>query len=561
MLFFGAMAIVMLLLAEFFFRSQQPPPQPTPSQPAATAPAAPGTAMAAAAASTPPPQARQANAEAETVIENDLYRITFTNRGGQVKSWILKHYKDDKGQPLELINPFAAPKVGYPLSLWAYDEGLRKKLNEVLYITDVQGAARGSAYPAPASISFEYSDQQTTVRKQFKFDHSYVIDLEVWVVNNGSPVQAYPAWPGGFGDQTVPQSYAYSYISNQTPNEVIHRDPSDVSGGATIPGPLFWAGTTDQYFAALFIPRKPDSAAMVTPHTSITVPKDRNKPDPNVTDTVPVLGAAVGDTSGLTRERMFVGPKSLEVLKSVRAENGSDLTAAVDYGFFGIFARGLFAGLKWIHDTLHVNWGWAIVIATILINAALLPLRIKSMKTSLKMQRIQPMMEDIKKKYEKYSLRDPRKQEMQKEIWELQKREGVNMFGGCLPMLLQIPFLYAFYVVLVNAIELRHASWMWINDLASPDPLHLLPLATVVTMLALQHMTPMPGMDVAQRRMMTIMMPLMMGFFTWAVASGLALYWTIGNVVFAIQQLVMNRTKLGREIREMQEKRARKKGK
>jgi YidC/Oxa1 family membrane protein insertase len=208
-----------------------------------------------------------------------------------------------------------------------------------------------------------------------------------------------------------------------------------------------------------------------------------------------------------------------------------------------------------------VDWGWAIVIATILINAALLPLRIKSMKTSLKMQRIQPMMEDIKKKYEKYSLRDPRKQEMQKEIFELQKREGVNMFGGCLPMLLQLPFLYGFYVVLVNAIELRHARWLWISDLASPDPLHLLPVATVVTMLGLQHMTPMPGMDVAQRRMMTVMMPLMMGFFTWAVASGLALYWTIGNVVFFIQQWAMNRTKLGREIREIQEKRARKKGK
>jgi YidC/Oxa1 family membrane protein insertase len=177
------------------------------------------------------------------------------------------------------------------------------------------------------------------------------------------------------------------------------------------------------------------------------------------------------------------------------------------------------------------------------------------------MQRIQPQMEEIKKKYEKYSMRDPRKQEMQKEIWDLQRREGVNMLGGCLPMLPQIPFLYAFYVVLVNAIELRQAGWLWIRDLSSPDPYHLLPLATIVTMMSLQHITPTAGMDPAQRRMMNIMMPIMFGWFTWTVASGLALYWTIGNVVFFVQQYVMNQTKLGREIREMQEKRARKKNK
>jgi YidC/Oxa1 family membrane protein insertase len=334
-----------------------------------------------------------------------------------------------------------------------------------------------------------------------------------------------------------------------------------VSGGNTIQGPLYWSGTTDQYFAALFVPRNPDSAAMVALHTGITVPHNRNQPEAKETAQVPVLGTAVGDVSGTTRERLFVGPKSLEILKTVKAENGLDLSDAVDFGIFGMFARWLFLGLKGIHDTLHVNWGWAIVIATILINAAVLPLRIAGMKTSLKMQRIQPMMDDIKKKYEKYSMRDPRKQEMQKEMWELQRKEGVNMLGGCLPMLLQIPFLYAFYVVLMNAIELRQAGWLWIRDLSAADPYHILPIATVLTMMVLQYITPAAGMEPAQRRMMNIMMPLMMGWFTWTVAAGLALYWTLGNVVFVLQQYMMNRTKLGREIREIQEKRARKRAK
>jgi len=561
MLFFGALVIVILLVTEFFYR----PPKPAQPQPSDQTPAAGSAAKPATPATKPadlPAEARRAAEEVETVIENDLYRITFTNRGARVKSWILKKFTDDHGKPLDLVNPLAAPTVGYPMSLWTYDEGLRNKLNDALYVADIQGgSANGNVRSAPATLTFEYSDQQSTVRKRLKFDHSYVVEVEVSASNGGSTLQAFPAWPGGFGDQTVAGSYLQAHVVYQTSDKIERLDPKHVSGGNTLHGPLYWAGATDQYFAALFLPENPDTAALVTLQQNITVPRNRNKPDPKEVDHVPVQGAAVGDASGTTRERLFVGPKTLEVLSSVRAANGSDLSGAVDFGFFGIFARWLFLSLNWIHDHLHVDWGWAIVILTVLINAALLPMRISSMKMSLKMQRIQPQMDDIKKKYEKYSLRDPRRQEMQKEIWDLQKREGVNMLGGCLPMLLQLPFLWAFYAMLSNAIELRHAHWLWIRDLSAPDPYHLLPLATIVTMMGLQQMTPQAGMDPAQRRMMNVMMPIMFGWFTWTVASGLALYWTIGNVVFVLQQAVMNRTALGREIREMQAKRARKKGK
>ena len=563
MLFFGALVIIVLLLAEFFYRPPKPAESPSsaPNQPQQSAPATPAAAKPT--AQPPAPVgSKQASAETETVIENDLYRITFTNRGAHVKSWILKKYTDDHNQPLDLVNPFAAPNVGYPLSLWTYDEGLRKKLSEALYVTDVQGRDSGNVYAAPATITFDYSDQQTQVRKKFKFDHSYVIEVETSVTNNQSVVQAYPAWPGGFGDQTIPASYLHSRLSYQANDKVKHLEPKHVSGGGTLPGPFSWAGANDQYFAALFMPRNPASAAMVTHHNNITVPRNRNKPDVKEVDQVPVLGAAVGDTGGVTRIRVYVGPKSLDILRSVNTEDGQDLTGAIDFGFFGVFARWLFLGLKAIHDALHVNWGWAIVIATILINLALLPLRITSMKTSLKMQRIQPQMDDIKKKYAKYGMRDREKQaEMQKEMWELQRREGVNMLGGCLPLLPQLPFLYAFYGVLATAIELRHAGWLWITDLSSPDPFHLLPIATIITMAGLQAISPAAGMDPTQRRMMNVMMPIMFGWFTWTVSAGLALYWTIGNVVFFIQQYFMNRTKLGREIREMQERRARKKTK
>ena len=565
MLFFGALVIVILLIMDFFYRPPKPAPPPSsstqsPSPPAPAAPPAGTSGSSKIAAATV--ESKRANAEREIVIENELYRLKLTNRGAQVKSWILKKYTDDHKKPLDLVNPFAAPKVGYPLSLWAYDEALRNKINQALYVTEVEeGTRQGDMYSAPAAISFVYADQQTTVRKRIKFDHSYVVELETSVTNNGALVQAFPAWPGGFGDQTTPGSYAAARIVVQTPEKVQRLEVKKVSGGSTINGPFHWAGTTDQYFAAVFLPKSPDTAAMVMVHETVAVPRDRNKPELKETDQAPVLGTAVGDKTGTTQERIFVGPKALEVLSSVRAETGVNLVGAVDFGFFGTFARWLFLWLKWTHDHIRLNWGWAIVFLTVVINAALLPLRIASMKTQLKMQRLQPQMDEIKRKYEKYGLRDPRRQEMNKEVWELQRREGVNVMGGCLPMLLQLPFLWAFYNMLSNAIELRHAGWLWIRDLSSPDPYHLLPLATVVTMMVLQQMTPQAGMDPMQRRMMNVMMPVMFAVFTWTVASGLALYWTVGNVVFVLQQYFMNRTKLAREIRELQEKRARKRAK
>jgi YidC/Oxa1 family membrane protein insertase len=136
-----------------------------------------------------PGATKQGASESETVVENDLYRITFTNRGAQVKSWILKRFTDDKEQPLELVNNLAAEKYGYPLSLWTYDETQRGKLNSALYLASSSGAVS-----APATITFEYADGDVAVRKSFSFDHTYVVRVETSVVSKGSQVAAYPAF-------------------------------------------------------------------------------------------------------------------------------------------------------------------------------------------------------------------------------------------------------------------------------------------------------------------------------------------------------------------------------
>ncbi|MFI5106343.1 MAG: YidC/Oxa1 family membrane protein insertase, partial [Terriglobales bacterium] len=201
-------------------------------------------------------------------------------------------------------------------------------------------------------------------------------------------------------------------------------------------------------------------------------------------------------------------------------------------------------------------WGWAIAFLTVVITMVLLPLRISGMKSQLKMQKIQPQMKSIQEKYKRYSMTDPRRADMQKEMSELYKREGVNPIGGCFPMLLQMPFLIAFYSMLGNATELRQAGWLWITDLSAPDPIHLLPIIIVITMFLTQKTMPQAGMDPAQQKILNVMGPLMLGYISWFLASGLCVYWAISNLLGYVQQTLINRSELGQQVRKGMERRA-----
>lgn len=535
----------------------QPADVPTLNTPqSAAAPAVPGKKVGAPLSA--PRANKQASAESEIVIENDLYRIHFSNRGGVVKSWILKKFNDEKGQPLELVNAAAAGKYGFPLSLFTYDPGLQQRLNEALYVTNSSGSVQ-----APADITFEYADQDVVVSKSFHFDHSYLVTVKTSAQVKGADVQAYPSWPSSFGDGTAATAYGYGQIEWQSSDKIERLAPKKISGGGTLNGPFQWAGTTDRYFAAVFLPQDPENAALVSLNNLIEIPKDPARPNPSETVKVNVLGAAVGDRRGPTVEQLYVGPKSLEVVEKIAVPtlHGAppDLTGLVNFGFFGIIAKFLFVWLRWTYVHMVSNWGWAIALQTLIVNLVLMPLRITQMKSALKMQKIQPQAKAIQAKYEKYSMRDPRKAEMNQEVAALYKRESVNPVAGCLPLLIQMPFLYAYYSMLGAVIDLRHAGWLWIKDLSAPDPLYLLPVAVFATMFLVQRLTPQGAMDPQQQKMMNIFMPIMMAYITSNLASGLALYWSVGNLISIAQQSVMNKTSLGQEMRELAEKRARKK--
>jgi len=556
------LTFVVILLFQPILKKYLPQPSPA-RQNQAPAPSQPAPAPTQMQVSQPtPPSAtektatKRADAEAQTVIESDLYRITFTNRGAQATSWVLKKFDDDHGKPLELVNAAAAQKYGFPLSLWTYDESRRNQINSVLYVSSESGTQS-----APTAITFEYADQDLSIRKVFRFDQSYLLKVEISVLVKGSEVTALPAWPAGFGDENSPVAYAPGRIEYQYNGTVERLAGKKISNGGTQPGPFNWIATTDQYFAAAFIPDNSQDAVAVTLRNSLDVPKEKNPQD---TTKVDVLGVAAGNLHGPSVGRMYVGPKELQSLEAVSVPTISgkppDLRALINFGFFEVIARPLFVWLRWTYKYIG-NWGWAIVIQTIIINLALLPLRVSSMKSALKMQRIQPQMNVIKEKYKKYGMRDPRRQEMNTEIGELMKREGVSPVGGCLPMVIQMPFLFAYYSMLGSALDLRHAHWLWIRDLSSPDPYLILPILIIITGLATQRMTPQAGMDPSQQKMMNLMMPVMFGIISYRLAAGLCVYWVVGSLIAIVQQWVMNRTSLGQEMREMALKRARKKEK
>ncbi len=560
LLAFAAIFVLMFLGLQYFKPKTAPEAKPPIQQQSIATPtqnSSPSAALAGTAAPASRANAVQAETESPTIVENELYRIQFSNRGAHVTSWILKKYKDADGKPLDLVNKQAASQFGYPLSLFTYDTGLRDKLSQALFVPSATGDLS-----APATLSFTWSDRGITARKTFAFDSSYVIHVETSVEQNGAPVTALLAWPSGFGDQDTLPQYAKGTFNSMQYGKATSDAYKKVSGGATLNGPFDWAGVGDLYFAAIFLPDTPQQTTAVQLHNEVTIPRNLKKPDPNAIDRAPVLGAAVGVVGGAASTRLYAGPKLIDVLKSVKATvadgkpNGPDIEPIVSFGWMKLISEPLFLVLQWMHEHIVANWGWSILLLTLVINLAMLPTRITMMKSALKMQRIQPQMEAIKERYKKYKMNDPRRQDMNQEIFALQKKEGANMFGGCLPMLIQWPLLYGFYNMLSNVFELRQAHWLWLPDLASPDPLHILPIFFIVSMFLVQYLTPSPGVDPAQQRMMAFTMPAVFGFMTWSVASGLALYWACGNIVNIVQQTVMNRNKLGREMRDIAAKRA-----
>lgn len=548
--------------------AQQQTAQPTPSQ-TSSLETTPSAGTQAAAASTSP--AITASAESETTVENELYRIVFTNRGGQAKHWILKKYFGTDGKPLDLVQPQLAQKFGLPLSFFTYDQALTTQLNQSLY----QASATGNLL-APNALTFHYAQNGLDVTKTIRFDSSYVIHVDAAVRRNGSPVRALVDWPSALGDmeEFLPSSTTRSTILTALQLVTSINGKQDttaaakVSGNATTEQPYEYAAIADLYFTAVLLPDSPATSTLLTQHTTVDVPSDLSNPNSQKKPAA-VLGVAMGDVSGSTHLRIFAGPKQTDVLKTILVSgadgkpNGASLDSLIQYGMWTIIAKPLYLALRWLHNLLgsgQDSWGWAIIIFTTTFTLIMLPFRFMAMRSSLKMMRIQPKVDALKKRYAHLKINDPKRTEMNAEMMQLYRDEGVNMYGGCLPMLPQIPLFFAYFRVLQYAVELRQAHWFWLKDLSTPDPHYILPIMIIITMFLTQYITPSPGMDPAQRRMMAFIMPVFMGFILFNYASGLALYWGTSNLINLLLQLSINQSSMGKEMHDIAARRSQKGG-
>jgi len=288
-------------------------------------------------------------------------------------------------------------------------------------------------------------------------------------------------------------------------------------------------GLEDNYFLAAFLPSG-DASATLRP-LALTGPDGKPAPEVEV-----VLAG-----NGALNTDLFVGPKELDTLEGLRP----GMARTIDYGWYAVLVRPLLFVLRAIHSRVG-NWGVAIILITVLIKVLLYPLTHKQLLSMKKMSRVQPKVETIRAKWATKIKTDPQaRMKMNEEMMALYKTEGINPAGGCLPLLLQMPILVAFYNLLAHSIELRHAPFMlWLTDLSAKDPYYVTPILMTITMWIQQQMTPATG-DPAQRRIFA-MMPFVMGFLFKDVPSGLVLYWLVQNVLTIAQQMILNKyTDLG----------------
>ena len=561
--------VVILAWAKYF--GPKPPVQPPANRPAQTAPAASGPTAASSPRTTgpqnpaapavtaaPPPAnvPRRSDSQERTItIENNLYRVEFSNQGAVVSSWKLKKYTDDTKAPqkcrdgsnppcvLDLVHPQASQQTGgWPFAVILDDEQLENAANGGLY----QVSTSANTLNAPADVEFTWSDGHLEVAKHFHFDHSYVVRVETFVKLNGSPIKAGLAWLGGFGDLTVANPAPIETVSTFYSSEggKITNYPHKKLEGIDKWSAVAWhwqagvdfAGVEDRYFAMAFLP--PNGAAPGTLETrywkawhNVKV-EDKDTPEP-------VPDVAVSSAASPLAVRVYVGPKDYDDLKKMNPP----LHALVNFGWLEFIADPLFHGLKWLHSYIP-NWGWSIVALTLILNMLLFPLRLSGYKTTLKMQRVAPEIKAIQERYKKYKINDPKKAEMNKEVMAIYSREGINPVGGCIPQLLQLPIWYGLYRALQGTIELRHAPWFgWITDLSAKDPYYILPLLMGLSMYLVSKMTPTPAATDPQQQAMMKVMPIGMAalFMVIPYPSGLAVYILTSSVVGIAQQWYLNR--------------------
>jgi YidC/Oxa1 family membrane protein insertase len=540
------LAVFLSFLVLYAYQAIVPQPKRPPARPPAAATVGAGTASAAAQAATAAPQPGAPAAEAgqpsdmpaapapavadaaerDIVVDTGLVRAVFSNRGAVIKSWQLTGYFDQQGRNIDLI-PDGLPNAR-PFTLRVSDAVQTSRLNAAYFKSDAPSAVDATKQPVSLTFEFDGGDG-LRARKVFTLQpNSYVITFTVDVRSGDTQLNPVIDWGPGLGDSMHREAQRSSFGTYvQPPQGIVYADGSverlpaaTVSGQPTWQGKFPFAGIDDHYFIA----------ALVQPGAPRVIFQPASAPMPGQPELRrDMMRFEVLFDRPPVNQRVFFGPKDFDVLASV----DRDLVRSIHYGIFSFLAVPLLRSLKWINAFVG-NYGWSIIILTILINIAMFPLKHKSVVSMRRMQELQPRVKAIQDRYKHLGMTDPGRAKMNEEMMALYKEKGVNPASGCVPMLLTMPVLFAFYSMLSVAVEIRGEPWaFWITDLSQHDPYYVTPVLMGATMLWQQSMTPVA--DPAQQKIMMITPVMFLVFFLWA-PSGLVIYWLFSNLIGIGQQ-------------------------
>jgi YidC/Oxa1 family membrane protein insertase len=496
-------------------------PSPTPSAPAAPAPLTPATAAQA--------------AGDPVVVRTDVFDVEINPLGGDVRRVTMRqhHSAKDRARPLHLLEP--DPAHFFVTQSGLLGEGLPSHKTAYEPEQRAYSLAPGQDELVVRMRARDVSGAQVVKTLRFKRG-SYVIDVSYEITNKSDkPISPHAYFQflrdGNPPSEEAAQTSAFAGVTTFTGPAVyteegkfVKVDFKDIAKGKQVhqrKAKDGWIAIVQHYFVSAWLPKPGEEREFFTNAVGdnlytagVVVP----------VATIPPGGSATVDVP------MYVGPQETEKLEKV----APGLNLVVDYGWLYILAAPLFAFLKWIHSLVG-NWGWSIIILTIVIKAVFYPLNAKAGRSMAQMKVLAPKMEKLKQLY------GEDRQKLNQAMMELYRTEKINPLGGCLPIVVQIPVFIALYWVLLASIELRHAPWLgWIQDLSAPDPYFVLPVIYAVSMFVQTRLNPQPA-DPVQAKIM-LMMPIMFSVFFLFFPSGLVLYWVVQNLLSIVQQWHINRT-------------------
>ncbi len=462
----------------------------------------------------------EASSEKIEVVETDLFKAVFSNKGASLISFKLKKHLGSDKKPLELVSDISRRDNLYPFMVTGEGENV---FNKALFTVKKEERKNSIV------LTFEYNNGRGDyAKKEFiiRKKGTYKIGVKTEFTIKGSEKKPYLIWGPGLGEIQQEDKGKATFEFNQkigyfTGGKVKKIDIKKIEKERSLIAEK-WVDLDIKYFAVVFFSQGEEINARVFVIDTQNKIKNLRK--------YAILASK--DVS-----YVYIGPKEYTRLKKL----GYSVENIIEYGLFGFIAKILLYLLLYAYK-IFPNYGVAIILVTVFLKLILLPLTYSSSISMAKMQELQPQIKKIQAKYKKFPKKDlEARKRMNEEIMALYREKKVNPAGGCLPLLIQLPFLWGFYRLLWVGIEIRHQPFiLWLTDLSQKDPYYILPILMGLSQIVIQKMTPSSGSEKSQKYMSYGMA----FFFTFLFAnfpSGLVLYWLTNNILQAGQQYFVNK--------------------